>query len=123
VVAKGSIGPASLLRLLKRIERQAGRRPTPPLQPRPLDVDILDFGGRRLNWPSRRRERGRLVLPHPLLHKRAFVLVPLLQVAPRWSHPVLGVRARTLLARLGPNGAHGIRKLKETPPCDDCARL
>ena len=45
VVAEGSIGPTSLLRLLKRLERRAGRRVTPPLQPRPLDIDILDLAG------------------------------------------------------------------------------
>jgi 2-amino-4-hydroxy-6-hydroxymethyldihydropteridine diphosphokinase len=100
-----------LLRLLKRLERRAGRRVTPPLQPRPLDIDILDLGGRRLNWPARRRVSGQLVLPHPLMHERAFVLIPLMEVAPHWSHPVLGVRARTLLARLGPKAVLGVRRL------------
>jgi 2-amino-4-hydroxy-6-hydroxymethyldihydropteridine diphosphokinase len=112
IVAKASAGPASLLRLAKRLERQAGRRATPPLQPRPLDIDILDFGGRRLNWPARRRVRGRLVLPHPLLHQRAFVLVPLLDVAPRWSHPVLGLGAQSLLARLSRKDVRAIRQLR-----------
>lgn len=111
VVAEGSIGLTSLLRLLKRLERRAGRRVTPPLQPRPLDIDILDLGGRRLNWPARRRVSGQLVLPHPLMHERAFVLIPLMEVAPHWSHPVLGVRARTLLARLGPKAVLGVRRL------------
>jgi 2-amino-4-hydroxy-6-hydroxymethyldihydropteridine diphosphokinase len=110
-VASSSLGPALLLRLLKRLERRAGRRPTPPLQPRPLDLDILDLGGRCLNWPARGRKRRGLVLPHPLLQERAFVLIPLLEVAPRWSHPVLGVRAKTLLARLGRKATHGIHKL------------
>jgi 2-amino-4-hydroxy-6-hydroxymethyldihydropteridine diphosphokinase len=109
VVASGAIAPGSLLQLLKRIERGAGRKSTPPMQPRPLDIDVLDYAGRRVNWPNVRRERGRLVLPHPLLHTRAFVLVPLLEVAPRWVHPVLGRPGRTLLARLGPKGRKGIR--------------
>jgi 2-amino-4-hydroxy-6-hydroxymethyldihydropteridine diphosphokinase len=94
--------PAALLRLLKRIEREAGRGLGRRWGPRPLDIDILDHGGRRIGWLSRRREPGRLVLPHPEMHTRAFVLVPLLQVAPRWRHPVLGLGARTLLARLRP---------------------
>jgi 2-amino-4-hydroxy-6-hydroxymethyldihydropteridine diphosphokinase len=80
------------------------------MQPRPLDIDILDYGGRRLNWPSLQRERGRLVLPHPLLHMRGFVLVPLMEVAPRWSHPVLGSGPRTLIARLGPGARRGVRR-------------
>lgn len=100
------LGPAALLRLAKRLERAAGRRLGPHWGPRPLDIDLLDFGGRRLGWPRRqpaegRRARGRLVLPHPELHRRAFVLVPLLEVAPAWAHPVLRIPARTLLARLG----------------------
>ena len=111
VMATASIAPGSLLRLLKRTERRAGRKATPPMQPRPLDIDILDYGGRRLNWPCRQRESGRLVLPHPLLHRRGFVLVPLMEIAPHWSHPVLGCRPGTMLARLGPGAAKGVRAL------------
>jgi 2-amino-4-hydroxy-6-hydroxymethyldihydropteridine diphosphokinase len=110
VVAHGRIAPGSLLRLLKRIERRAGRRLAPPMQPRPLDIDVLDHGGRRLNWPARRRQRGQLILPHPHAHARAFVLVPLLDAAPGWTHPVLGRRAKALLAHLGPGAARGIRR-------------
>jgi 2-amino-4-hydroxy-6-hydroxymethyldihydropteridine diphosphokinase len=95
------IAPGALLRLLKGIERQAGRRFGRRWGPRSLDIDVLDYGGRRFGWPPGRRERGRLVLPHPELHRRAFVLVPLLEIAPHWRHPALGVSARTLLARLG----------------------
>jgi 2-amino-4-hydroxy-6-hydroxymethyldihydropteridine diphosphokinase len=110
-VATCALGPSALLRMLKRLERRAGRRVTPPLQPRPLDIDILDWGGRRLNWPAPGRKRPGLVLPHPLLHERAFVLVPLLEVAPHWVHPVLGVRAKTLLARLPREDTRCVRKV------------
>ncbi len=118
-----ALGPTSLLRLLKSLERRAGRRVTPPLQPRPLDIDILDLGGRRLNWPAPGRRRCGLVLPHPLLQERAFVLIPLLEVAPRWSHPVLGVGAKTLLARVGLKGRRGIRRLGKLGAPDHCAQL
>jgi 2-amino-4-hydroxy-6-hydroxymethyldihydropteridine diphosphokinase len=128
VASSGGLGPTGLLRLLKSLERRAGRRVSPPLRPRPLDIDLLDLGGRRLNWPARSRRRPGLVLPHPLLDQRAFVLIPLLEVAPHWSHPVLGVRARTLLARLGRHGTRGIRKLARrslapasAPARRDCA--
>jgi 2-amino-4-hydroxy-6-hydroxymethyldihydropteridine diphosphokinase len=109
LVATGNVAPGNLLRLVKRTERLAGRRATPPMQPRSLDIDILDYGGRRLNWPCRQRQRGQLVLPHPLLDRRGFVLVPLMEVAPRWTHPVLGSRPMTMLARLGPGAARGVR--------------
>src|SRR5262245_12234404 len=51
VAARGRLAPGRLLRLLKAIERRAGRKLTPPMQARPLDIDVLDYGGRRLNWP------------------------------------------------------------------------
>jgi 2-amino-4-hydroxy-6-hydroxymethyldihydropteridine diphosphokinase len=82
IMASGAWSPGRLLRLVKRIERRAGRGLAPTNQARPLDIDILDYGGRRMGWPPLRRERGRLILPHPLLHRRTFVLVPLLEIAP-----------------------------------------
>jgi 2-amino-4-hydroxy-6-hydroxymethyldihydropteridine diphosphokinase len=102
VLATTPLPPAALIRLVKRIERQAGRRLGRKWGPRPLDIDLLDCGGRRIGWPPRRRERGDLILPHPEMHARAFVLVPLNDVAPHWRHPALGLGARALLARLVP---------------------
>jgi 2-amino-4-hydroxy-6-hydroxymethyldihydropteridine diphosphokinase len=110
VVASAACAPGGLLRLVKSIERRAGRRFAPPMQARPLDIDLLAFGGRRLAWPPLRRERGRLVLPHPELHRRTFVLVPLLEVAPHWRHPVLGQRPGTLLAKLEPRVRTAVRQ-------------
>ena len=91
LLIEANIAPAALLRLLKRIERRAGRR-------------LGRVGDRAVStstswtmaagaWAGRRarRERGRLILPHPEMHRRAFVLVPLLEIAPHWRHPVLGV--------------------------------
>jgi 2-amino-4-hydroxy-6-hydroxymethyldihydropteridine diphosphokinase len=104
------VAPAALLRLIKRIERRAGRRLGVRWGPRCLDIDILDNGGRRLGWPRRRRQQGRLMLPHPEMHLRAFVLVPLLEVDPHWRHPTLAVSGRTLLARLPRASCRGIRQ-------------
>ena len=84
---RGSIAPAALLRLLKRLERAAGRRLGVRWGPRPLDIDILDFGGRIVGHPARETRRGTLILPHPGIADRGFVLVPLAEVAPRWHHP------------------------------------
>jgi len=110
VLAQGHLAPAMLLRLAKRIERQAGRRLGGHWGPRSLDIDVLDYGGRSYGSPLRRRRRGQLVLPHPEMHRRAFVLVPLLEVAPHWRHPALGATARMLLARLGPSRRRGVRQ-------------
>jgi 2-amino-4-hydroxy-6-hydroxymethyldihydropteridine diphosphokinase len=103
--------PAELLRLLKRIERRAGRRTSSRRWgPRPLDIDILQYGGKRIGWPPRRRIPGHLILPHPEMHRRAFVLVPLCDVAPDWRHPVLGLGARALLARIARKEVADVRQ-------------
>lgn len=110
VGVRGSIAPGALLLLLKRIERRAGRRANGHWGSRPLDIDILDFRGRVMGCPSSVRQSGRLLLPHPELHRRGFVLVPLLEVAPRWRHPRLGSRASALLGR-NPALARGVRRV------------
>lgn len=111
---RGSVSPARLLRLLKSLERRAGRRSRGRWQPRPLDLDILDFGGRVIGRRGRNRMAGQLLLPHPELHKRGFVLVPLAAVAPGWRHPVLGVGASQMLART-PGLARGVERSRESP--------
>lgn len=106
VAVLSSSRPApALLRLLKQVEARAGRRGGKPWGERTLDLDILDYKGLRLNWaraqwgPPRQRTRP-LTLPHPELDQRAFVLRPLLDVAPHWRHPVLKVSAKELWHRV-----------------------
>jgi 2-amino-4-hydroxy-6-hydroxymethyldihydropteridine diphosphokinase len=120
VLARTSIAPGTLLRLLKRIERRAGRRTARAMASRPLDLDILDYGGRRAGRPASRRERGRLILPHPEMHTRAFVLAPLLDVAPAWRHPLLGRNVKALLAQLKSADRASVRQALDsaTNTCD-----
>ncbi len=87
--------PADLLARLQAIEARFGRVRGEPNAPRTLDLDILAMGGLVRPAPDP-------VLPHPRAHLRAFVLAPLADVAPDWVHPLLGQRADTLLAGLGP---------------------
>jgi 2-amino-4-hydroxy-6-hydroxymethyldihydropteridine diphosphokinase len=96
-----AMGPEALLRVLKRIEAKAGRRGGSPWGPRTLDIDILDYKGMVKRWrgrhPSFARPGARpLVLPHPWMHRRSFVLRPLLDIAPEWRHPVLKTTVRAL---------------------------
>lgn len=63
---------------------------------RTLDLDLLDYDGLIVDTPC-------LVLPHPRLHERRFVLEPLCEIAPSWRHPVLGLTARELLDRSPPD--------------------
>jgi 2-amino-4-hydroxy-6-hydroxymethyldihydropteridine diphosphokinase len=120
VLAKCSLAPAQLLRLAKRLERSAGRRSRERMSARPLDIDILDQGGRRVGRPAAVRRLGQLILPHPELHRRAFVLHPLIEVDPYWQHPVLHQPAKVLLARTGRAACAGVHQALDLAacPCD-----
>jgi len=85
-----------LLQRCLAIEDEFGRRRTEPRGPRTLDVDLLFFGAEVI------REK-RLMVPHPRLHERAFVLAPLCDVAAGLRHPVLGETIRELFHRLPPD--------------------
>ena len=89
----GKVDPAALLRALHRLEAAFGRRRTVVNAARTLDLDIVAMGNLVRTAPDP-------VLPHPRMHERAFVLAPLLDVAPDWRHPSTGRSARELLAAL-----------------------
>jgi 2-amino-4-hydroxy-6-hydroxymethyldihydropteridine diphosphokinase len=96
-----SMPPDALLRVLKQIERRAGRRGGRPWGPRTLDIDLVDYAGQVRNWRNGKGAFARagarpLVLPHPLAHTRPFVLRPLLDIASDWRHPALKRTARQL---------------------------
>jgi 2-amino-4-hydroxy-6-hydroxymethyldihydropteridine diphosphokinase len=73
-----TLPPRALLHALQRIEREAGRVPTYRWGPRVLDLDILTYGDERVDEPD-------LVIPHARLSERAFALVPLAEIDPRFA--------------------------------------
>jgi 2-amino-4-hydroxy-6-hydroxymethyldihydropteridine diphosphokinase len=89
--------PLRLLRVLQDVEQGFGRSRLERWGPRTLDLDILSFGDLILDTEG-------LTLPHPRLHERKFVLVPLLEILPHWSHPSLHRTGRELLDALGEGG-------------------
>jgi len=92
---EGDIAAASLLESLQEIESEAGRVRGALNAPRTLDLDIIDLNGAVRAVPAP-------ILPHPRTHLRAFVLRPILDVAPTWQHPTFHRSVTSLLVDLPP---------------------
>ncbi len=84
------LAPMGLLALAKGIELKLGRAPRTSNAPRPIDIDILFYDDQVIETPE-------LVIPHSKLAERAFVLTPLVEIAPDLVHPVSGKTIRELL--------------------------
>ena len=91
------LSPEEVLSTVQAIERELGskdhRRSDGSYADRLIDIDLLDYAGQVLDTYA-------LVLPHPYMHKRTFVMEPLAEIAPQWMHPVLGKTAAEILAAL-----------------------
>ncbi|MEM7296013.1 MAG: 2-amino-4-hydroxy-6-hydroxymethyldihydropteridine diphosphokinase [Pseudomonadota bacterium] len=119
ILVRSELPPSEVLERMHRVEARFGRDRRVRWAPRTLDLDLISAGNAVLpdqdtfsHWEGlplseqRRLAPDRLVLPHPRLQDRAFVLVPMADIAPSWRHPVLGQTVLEMLDAL----PHGLRE-------------
>lgn len=92
-----TLDPVSLLTALKEIETQMGRLPSFRNAPRPIDIDILLYNQLQVQLPQ-------LTIPHPRMHERAFVLIPLAEIAPLVIEPTSGQTIQHLATQISTKG-------------------
>ena len=95
-----------LLNETKRIEKKIGRIKAIKNNPRIIDIDIIDFN-------SKIKNTEQLILPHPKCHIRNFVLYPILEIDPNWSHPIFKKNAQFLINKLSQKFRIEITRLKK----------
>jgi len=100
--AATELEPFALLHFVKGIESDLGRQPSFRNAPRLIDIDILFYGDRVV-------QTAELIIPHPGIAERAFVLAPLAEIAPEMIHPVTHEKVEDLLSVV--NGLGGVRKM------------
>ena len=93
-------------RITNLIEKKIGRVKTAKNHPRIIDIDIIDFKGLIKNT-------RKLILPHPKSHLRNFVLYPIYQIDPKWSHPILKKNVEFLINKLSQKSRIEITRLKK----------
>ena len=96
-----------LLKVVNLIEKKIGRLKSKKNNPRIIDIDIIDFDGEKI-------ESNQITLPHPKSHLRNFVLYPILEIDPNWSHPISKKNVRFLIDNLSQKSRIEITRLKKS---------
>ena len=104
--ANAEISPHRLLEVAKEVEQRVGRKPTFRHGPRVLDIDLLFYGNQVVTTSE-------LTIPHPRITERAFVLIPLAEIASTYMHPVLRQTVGELLEQV--EGSEGVRLWGPSP--------
>ncbi len=102
-----TFSPFELLKFLQNIEKNLGRKRIIKWGPRTIDIDIIFYS----NWII---DRNNLQIPHPLMHERAFVLIPFNEIESDFIHPLLNKSVSTLLSELNLNDIRDIELVVES---------
>ena len=103
VKIKTNLTPLELLKKCKEIEIKLGRKKKPINSPRVCDIDIIDFQNQKVEID--------LNLPHPKMHTRNFVLLPLFEIDKDWEHPVLKLNIKKLISSLSNSDIRSIKQI------------
>ena len=95
--------PLELIKKCKEIEKKFGRKKLPKNSPRECDIDIIDFRNKKTT--------GELILPHPRMNTRNFVLLPLFEINKDWKHPISKVNIRELISSLSYSDIRSIKQI------------
>ena len=98
-----NISPLNLIKLCKKIEKKLGRKKTLRNSPRECDIDIIDFSNFNM--------KSEVVLPHPRMHTRNFVLFPLFELNKNWRHPILKQNIKKLINALPKKDIRSIKQI------------
>ncbi len=100
--------PINLFLTIKDIEKDLGRKKSTTNSPRTCDIDILDYKG--LNYELD-VNNNKLLIPHPRLHNRNFVLFPLFEIEKNWIHPLKKTKIQDLIRKLDNYSLYSIKQI------------
>ena len=95
--------PLKLLRICKEIEVNLGRKKKPRNSPRECDIDIIDYDNKQI--------KKNIIIPHPRMHKRNFVLFPLYELNKSWKHPISNLDIKSLIFTLSNKDIRSIKHI------------
>ena len=100
--------PVNLFFVIKEIEKKLGRKKTLVNRPRTCDIDILDYKGQIYKLYA---NNNKLIIPHPSLHSRNFVLFPLFEIEKNWNHPLKKKKIQDLIGKLDNFSLYSIKQI------------
>ena len=106
LLIKTKLSQFELFKMIKSVEKKLGRKAAPLNHPRNCDIDIIDFSGKII---KSKKDTINLEIPHPRMHNRNFVLMPLFEICKNWSHPKLKKNIVKLMSSLKKKNLRSIK--------------